>query len=169
VVQGDLMNFINSILGGFNSVISFLGSLFSPLFSLIGKGFNALLDLLEKPLSYVFYFFDGVFYFIEKLFSVVVLIVKIFVAFFQFLGSLILGVFRTIHMWIIPSLSDNTHFPSASEQGFQTVIDLISPTGLTTVVPIVAIAFCWFFFVLKIISLFGGSISVTPFGNKEGN
>lgn len=158
------LNFIEKIVDGFNKVISYLGNLFKPLFNLIADGFNKLIDFIAKPLSYLYWFLDGIFYFFEKLFFIAVLIVKVFVALFQFFGALCLGVFRTIKLWLIPSLSDHTHFPSASQTGFSTVMDVIAPTGLLTVVPIVAIAFCWFFFVLKIIGLFGGSIYVSPFG-----
>lgn len=159
-----MMNFIEKIIDGFNAVISFLGALFQPLFDLIADGFNALLDFLEKPLALLFHFLDGIFYFFVQLFNIVVLVIKIFVAFFQFLGALILGVFRTIKMWLIPSLSGDTNFPSATHAGFKTVIDLVAPTGLLTIVPMVAIAFVWFYFIIKMIGLFGGQIMINPLG-----
>jgi hypothetical protein len=158
------MNFIEKILHGFNSILSFLGGALSNLGNLIADSFTALFDFLEKPLSYVFYFFDGLFYFFLKLFDIIVLVLKVIGGMFQFMGALIAGVFRTIRMWLVVDIHPDTKFPSASNAGFQTVIDLVTPTGLITVVPVVAIAFCWFFFALKMISLFGGSISVSPFG-----
>lgn len=162
------MTFLDWIISAFNNLIGFLGRLFAPLFNLIGTGFNNLIHFLEKPLSLVYYFFDGVFYFIAQLFNVLVLVIKIFTAFFQFLGAIFTGVFRTIQMWLIPGLSASPAYPSASEQGFQTFFDVVSPTGLTTVIPVIAIAFCWFYFILKIISLFGGEIYVRGFGDGSG-
>jgi hypothetical protein len=162
------MNFIDNILSGFNSIIDFLGSLFDPLFKLISGGFNALLDFLEKPLSLVYYFFEGIFYFISKIFDVVVLVIQIFIAFFQFLGSISRGLFNTLHYWLIPNLSDNTHFPSASDQGFQTIMDLLQPTGLLTVVPVIAIALTWIYFVMKVVALFGGDVSFNGSGKRGG-
>lgn len=158
------MNFIEKIIDGFNKIISFVGKLFKGLFDLLASGFNSLLDFLEKPISLLFYLLDGIFYFFAQIFNVVVIVVKLFVALFQFIGAVILGVFRTIKMWIIPDLTGNTHFPSATHEGFKTVIDLLMPTGLMTVVPMVAIAFIWFFFIIKIIGLFGGNIMISPLG-----
>lgn len=162
------MTFLDWIITAFNNLFSFLGNLFAPLFNLIGSGFNNLIHLLEKPLSYIFWFFDGIFYFFAKLFEVAIDVIKVFVALFQFIGAIFMGVFRTIHMWLIPSLSSAPNYPSASETGFQTFFDVVSPTGLTSVIPVIAIAFCWFYFILKIISMFGGEIYVRGFGNGGG-
>lgn len=159
------MNMIEKILNGFTLVIAWLGNLFGRLFTFLGNLFSELFDLLAKPLSYVLSFFDGVFYFITVLFNVAVKCIQIFVALFQFLGSIILGVLRTIRLWLTVSISPNTKFPSASNQGFQTVIDLLMPTGLMTVVPMVAIAFLWFFFIVKIIGLVSGQGSVNVIGS----
>lgn len=158
------MNFVEKLIDGFNKVLSFLGSLFKNLFDLLSGGFNALLDLLAKPLSLLYYLLEGIFYFFGQLILVVIAIVKIITAMFQFIGSLILGVFRTIKLWLTVNVSPDTNFPSATHEGFKTVIDLVAPTGLTTVVPIVAIAFLWFYFAIKMIGLFGGQIYIAPFG-----
>lgn len=161
------MSFAEKIINGFNTFISFIGSLFKRLFDLISAGFNSLLDFLEKPLSLLYYFLDGIFYFFYQIFNIIVLIIKIFVASFQFVGSLILGIFRTIKMWLTVRVDGNISFPSSTHQGFATVIDILQPTGLLTVVPMVALAFLWFFFVIKMIGLFGGSIYVSPFGKGD--
>lgn len=160
------MSFADKIFTWLNKILSFLGELFSGLFELIANAVNTILDIIVKPLSYLYYFLEGIFYFFMKVFDIVVMIVKIFVASFQFLGSLIMGVFRTIRLWLTVDLSTNTNFVSASGTGFQTVMDIIRPTGLLTVVPVIAIAFLWFFFVLKMIGLFGGNISIAPFGRS---
>lgn len=150
-------SFSDKIIEGFNNFIGFIGNMFKYLF-----------DFLEKPLMLLYQLLDGIFYFFYQLFNVVVAIVKIFVASFQFIGSMILGLFRTIKLWLTVDVTPDTNFPSATHQGFQTVIDLVAPTGLLTVVPLVALAFLWFFFVIKMIGLFGGEIHIAPFG-RGGN
>lgn len=158
------VSFADKIIDGFNKFISFIGKLFKSLFDLIAGAFNALLDFLEKPLALLYHLLDGIFYFFYQIFNVVVAIIKIFVASFQFIGSLILGVFRTIKMWLTINITPDTNFPSATHEGFKTVIDLVAPTGLLTIVPLVSIAFLWFYFVIKMIGLFGGEIHIAPFG-----
>lgn len=142
------------------------------LLSLLVSGFNKLIDsffalaqFLAKPLAFILQFLEGIFYFISVLFQIVIQIVMIFVAMFQFLFAIVAGVFRTIKAWLTvsPNASD-VSFPSMSNRGFSVVVDLVQPTGLMTVVPMVALAFLWFYFILKIIGLFGGSLMITPFG-----
>lgn len=159
------MNFAQRLIEGITSFMYWMGTLFSSLFHFLRNFLDALTDFFAKPLALLWQFLDGIFYFITQLFVVVVLVIKIFVASFQFLGSLCLGIFRTITSWLNPSFSGVSRFPtSASNEGFATVMDIIAPTGLLTVVPIVATAFLWFYFVLKIIGLFGGDIMIAPHG-----
>lgn len=137
------------------------------LFDLLLQGFNKMVDLfvilftwLGKILGYLIELLVGIFYFIWKLFEVVIEVVQIFVACFQFVFALAAGVFRTIKLWITPQLSGNMDFPSISNTGFGVVMDVLKGTGLLTVVPGVALAFLWFFFALKMIGLFGGQIMI---------
>jgi hypothetical protein len=166
------MKFVDKLLsflkGGFDALID--GITF--LLSLIGAGFDAVIDalfafikFLAKPLSYLLEFLEGIFYFIMKLFEVAISVIMIFVSLFQFMFAIIGGVFRTITSWLTvnPSSAD-VSFPSVTYQGFEVVIDLLQPTGMLTVVPLVALAFLWFYFAIKIIGLFGGTIMVTPIG-----
>lgn len=145
-----------------------LGLLVDGFFKVI-EAIYKFIQLIAKPLSYLLEFLVGIFYFIFKLFEVVVQIVMIFVALFQFLFALIAGLFRTAKSWLTvnPSAGD-VSFPSMSNTGFGVVVDLLQPTGLMTVVPMVALAFLWLFFVIRVISLFGGTIMVTPFGRGGG-
>lgn len=155
------MKFVEKLLGlikdGFMKMIGFFVDIFQSLF-----------DLLAKPFQLLFILFEGIFYFISVLFQIVVKIIMIFVAIFQFIFAVIAGVFRTIAKWLTVSPSGDVSFPSVSNQGFGVVIDLLQPTGLMTVVPMVAIAFLWFYFALKMIGLFGGQIMISPFG-RGGN
>lgn len=158
------VSFAGKVVKGFNSILNFLGKVFGNLFSLISKSFQALIDLLAAPIKYLMYFLEGIFYFFQQIFIIAVMVIKIFIAIFQYIGALIMGIFRTIKMWLIPSLNGNTKFVSATGDGFKTVIDLLQPTGLLTVVPMVALAFLWFYFALKMLGLFGGSVHIQPFG-----
>lgn len=155
---------LDKIIDGFNNIIDFLGSIFGKVFDFFAKFFEGLINILLVPLQLIVSFLEGVFYFISKLFEVVVLIVKIFVALFQFIFALIAGIVRSITSWLTFSVKGNISFPSVSESGFSTVIDILDGTGILTVLPIVATAFVWFYFVIKMIGLFGGQIQIRPFG-----
>ena len=147
-----------------DKLLSFLESGFD---AVIGALF-AFIQFLAKPLGYLLSFFEGIFYFILQLFEVVVLIVMIFTAIFQFMFALVAGIFRTIKgfLTISPDAGD-VSFPSVTNQGFQVVIDLVQPTGLMTVVPSVCLALLWFFFALKVLALFGGSVVSTPLASAK--
>lgn len=148
------MNFIDTILdffrGAFDNVID---------------AFEKIIDFLAVPLMYLLEFLAGIFYFVVKVFDVIVHIVMIFVACFQFLFSVIAGVFRTIFYWTNVTPTSDVVFPDASSSGFATVMDILQPTGMLTVVPLVATAFVWFYFIYKIIALFGGQIIVKAGGS----
>lgn len=141
------MNFVEKIL-----------SLMSSGFAFVGEMIWKVVEFISKPLSYLFYFLDGVFYFITVLFQIAIRIIMIFVALFQFMGSLVLGLMRTLRNWLTFRVDTSyVHYPSSSGTGIETLVDLVRPTGLLTIVPMVLIAFIWFFFVLKLIGLLGGS------------
>jgi hypothetical protein len=143
------MNFIEKILEGFKRVGQW-----------ITDGFRELFEFLAKPISYLFYFLDGIMYFFLKLFDVAVWIIKIFVALFQFIGALILGVLRTIQDLLTPSFNSSlVNLPSNSADGLNVVLGLVDPVGLLNIVPYILLAFVWAAFIFKILALFGGSIT----------
>lgn len=142
------MKFLDYIRSGFKKVTDF-----------VSDGFNNLIDFLEKPFSFIVSFFDGIFYFITVLFNVVVKIVMIFVAFFQFLFAIGAGFMRTARDLLTVQPSANVYYPSSSATGFKAVIDVIAPTGLYDVVPMILIALVWGGFIMKIIGLIGGNSS----------
>lgn len=134
------------------------------LLSSLSKGFNfvgamlyKLMQLIVKPLSYIFYFLEGIFYFLYQLFNVVVKVVMIFVAILQFFYAIVAGFVRTLMgMLIINFSSQPINYPSTTGQGIQAVINLVQPMGLLTVVPGIVLCFIWLFFVRKMIGLIGG-------------
>jgi phage-related protein len=132
------------------------------LLSLVSGGFNFLADLiyklfsfLAKPLSYVYYFFEGVFYFLFQLFNIVVKVVMIFVGLFQLFIALVAGFVRTI-MSMLTINYTAPHYPSASGQGITAVTDILNASGMLTVVPYIVLAVIWMYFVKRMIGLLGG-------------
>lgn len=144
------MNFIEKILSSIQNFGDFIGEMFS--------GF---LDILVKPLAYILAFFEGIFYFITKLFTVVVEIIMLFVALFQFLFAIITGFFRTLGTWLgfIPSSSYNIP-TSETQQGLNVFFEVLGGTGFMTLLPNVLIFLVWLGFIYKVINLFGNKGSV---------
>ena len=147
-------------------------SFFDKVLQVLKNGFNNLIEFLyqivlflAKPLAYLMQFLEGIFYIFYKLFDIAVLIIMIFVSIFQFMVALTAGVFRTIKMWLTvnPDVSE-FNLPNASYQGFQVLVEQLQPTGFMTVVPTIATAVVWFYFVLKVIGLFGGQVFIAPEG-----
>jgi hypothetical protein len=142
------MNFVEKLLGLMSSGFDFVGDM---LFSLI--------SFIAKPLSYVFYFFDGVFYFLYQLYNIVVGVIKIFVALVQFFFAIVLGFMRTLREMLTIDFSQTPiHFPSKTMDGVQAVLDLVDPMGVLDIVPLILIAVTWGYFIKKIIGLLGGEI-----------
>lgn len=136
------------------------------LVSKLVSGFNLLTDMLynlfsflAKPLSYVFYFFDGVFYFFYEVALIVWKVISIFIALLQFFVAIVSGFVRFIVTMVSPSFDQTpVHYPSSSQQGLQVVMDVLQPTGLLTVAPLVCLAILWVYFIKKMIGLLGGDI-----------
>ena len=142
------MKFVDKLLG-------FLGSGFR----FVGDMLYKLMQFLAKPLSYLYYFLDGVFYFIFQLGVIAYKIISIFVALFQFFFAIVAGFLRFIGsmLWIDFSKTP-IHYPSTSGQGLQVVVDMLQPTGALTVLPLICIAILWFVFIKMIIGLIGGEV-----------
>ncbi|MCU5198097.1 hypothetical protein OCE52_25220 [Bacillus mobilis] len=122
------------------------------------NGFKSTMDFLAKPLGYLLEFLEAIFYFFACLFNVLVLIIKIFTALFQFFWATATSVIKTLLMWIGVVPSGKVYLPHEAQNGFQVVIDKLMPTGIMTTVPMVATAFLWLFFGMKVFSLYGGSM-----------
>lgn len=143
------MNFIEKILTAISNFMDFISDLFL-----------SFIDFLAKPLSYLLAFLEGIFYFITKIFEVVIHVIMLFIALFQYLFAIVTGLFRTIANWVGFSPNTSYNLPSASREGFTTALDQIGGTGLLTVVPSILIAVLWLFFAIKVVALFGNRGSV---------
>ncbi|MFD5022373.1 hypothetical protein ACFWMP_26065 [Paenibacillus sp. NPDC058367] len=139
------MTFVNSLLSFLSRSMSFLGDFFSKL-----------LSFLAYPLGWLISFLDGIWYFLTVLFKIVVAVIMIFVALFQFLGAMALGFLRTIQsfLWIDFS-STPLNYPSTSYTGLKLVSEFLGPTGIMTVVPMIMLAVVWLLFVLRVFALLG--------------
>lgn len=147
-------------------------SFFDKVLQVLKNGFNNIIEFLyeivlflAKPLAYLVQFLEGIFYIFYKLYDIAVLVIMIFVSIFQFMVALTAGVFRTIKMWLTvnPDVSE-VNLPNASYTGFEVLVEQLQPTGFMTVVPTIATAVVWFYFVLKMIGLFGGQVFIAPDG-----
>lgn len=140
------MTFVNALLG-FLQRFAFM----------IKDAFEKLIELILYPMGWLVWLFDGIWYFLYVLFSVVVKIIQIFVALFQYLGALIGGFLKAIKGLVSLSFNQTPiNFPSESQRGFQLVLDVLQPVGFMTVVPLVLLAILWIYFVIRIMSLIGG-------------
>lgn len=135
-----------------------LMSFLSGAFSVIAKGIQTLLNFLTVPLGWLVALIEGIWYFLTKLVTVVIKVIDIFIALFQFLGAIILGFMRTIKGLLFIDFSRTPiNYPSATSKGMSLVVDkILQPVGFMTVVPGILLALVWLFFVYKVIGLLGG-------------
>jgi hypothetical protein len=142
------MKFVDKLLSLIRDTSKFIGDMIYKLY-----------EFLAKPLTYVYYFFDGVFYFFYQLWNIAVKAIMIFVALIQFFAALTMGFVRTIKgMLTVDFNSTPINYPSTSYQGIQAVLDVVDPIGILDIVPLIILAVVWFLFVKKILGLLGGEI-----------
>jgi hypothetical protein len=142
--------------------LKFVDKLLSSLasgFNFIGDMLYNLVSFLAKPLSYLYFFFDGIFYFLYQLALIVWKIISIFIALLQFFVAIVAGFLRFITTILSPNFNlTPVNYPSTSLMGVNEVMKLLQPTGLLTVVPLICLAFLWVYFIKKMIGLLGGDI-----------
>ncbi|GAV16104.1 hypothetical protein [Paenibacillus sp. NAIST15-1] len=140
--------FADTLARWFSSGLSFLGDMFSGLFS-----------LLAKPLSFLLQLIEGIFYFIYKLFEVLVLIVQLFVALFQLVGSLIYGLLLNFKSMLSLQFNHTVSYPSSMSTGIKVVVEqILEPIGFMTVVPLLFIAVLWVWFAMRMLKLISGEV-----------
>lgn len=139
------------------NMIDMLLNLLKSGFEGIMKMVYMLFDFLGKAFGLLFWFLDGIFYFVGQLFLVLIKVVMLFVVLFQFLGAIVVGFLKTIgNMLVMHASSPN--LPSKTGEGLNAVTQVLSKIGFMDVVPLVLTGLIWFFFVKKLIGLFGGEI-----------
>lgn len=127
-------------------------------FKILGDGLQALLNFLAVPLGWIVALIEGIWYFLTQIVAVVIEVIDIFIALFQFLGSLFVGFFMTIKGLLIIDFSKTpVNYPSSTSQGIQVVVEkVLEPVGFMTVVPGILLAVLWLLFVIRTIGLLGG-------------
>ncbi|OPG94563.1 hypothetical protein B2I21_31815 [Chryseobacterium mucoviscidosis] len=127
-------------------------------FKVIADGIQTLLHFLAVPLGWLVALIEGIWYFLTKLVTVVIKVIDIFIALFQFLGSLALGFLRTIKALLFIDFSRTpVNYPSSTGTGMQLVVEkVLQPVGFLTVVPGVLLALIWILFIVRITGLLGG-------------
>ncbi|WP_103110845.1 hypothetical protein [Brevibacillus reuszeri] len=142
------MKFVNVLMQFLSDSVAFLGNLFSKL-----------LEFLAVPLGWIVSFLEGIWYFLTVLFDIVVAVIKIFVALFQFLGALAVGFFKTIKMFLVPDFSRTPiHYPGGMKTGMDEVIKVVDPVGFLDVVPLIFLAVIWLLFIIRLFGLLGGDV-----------
>ncbi|MNW41496.1 hypothetical protein D3C74_186350 [compost metagenome] len=132
----------------------------SGLGNFISDGFSKLFSFLAVPLGWLIALIEGIWYFIAKLFYVVIEVIDIFVALFQFIFALGSGFLRTIGalLWIDFSRTP-INYPSATGTGMNVVIQkVLQPTGFMDVVPMILLAVVWLYFIVRVFALLGGEV-----------
>ncbi|RJG23299.1 hypothetical protein [Paenibacillus thiaminolyticus] len=128
-------------------------------FDVLASGIQKLLEFLSYPLGWLVALIEGIWYFLTSLVQVVILVIDIFIALFQFIGALFLGFFRTIKglLWIDMSKTP-VNYPGASGDGIDVVKDMVlGPIGFLDVVPYGLLAIVWLLFIVRVFSLLGGT------------
>ena len=138
-------------------VFDYIFKFFSWLGSLIIDGFNFLFSLLMSLFQGIFAVLDFIFYFLTQSILVIFLIIKIFFALFQYLFSVTFMFFKFIASFIVPHFEKYPLVGFESDNGFNVVLQLLRPTGALDVLPFALACLLWFFFVKKVIGLFGGN------------
>ena len=135
--------------------VDYILKFFSWLGSLIADGFNYLFEFLASLFQGFFAIIDFIFYFLVQALTVIFVTIKIFVALFQYLFVITRMFIKAISSFVIPHFQPYV-MPSNSNAGLAAMLEFIEPTGILTIVPFALSCFCWFFFVKKVIGLFGG-------------
>lgn len=138
-------------------VFDYIFKFFSWLGSLIADGFNTLFSVLLSLFKGIFAVLDLIFYFLAQLVAVVFAVIKIFVALFQYLFAITSMFFKFIGSFLVPHFEKYPLVGYESNNGFNVILELLRPTGALDVLPFALTCLLWFFFVKKVIGLFGGN------------
>lgn len=139
------MKFVNVLTSGIASGFNFLGDMLA-----------ALIRLISKPLTFLLSLLESIFYLIYQLGYIVVKVIMIFVALLQFFGAIVIGFLRTVFAMLTINYGQTPlRYPDSSIIGLNTVLDVIRPMGLLTVVPGIVLAITWFIFIKRFIGLLG--------------
>lgn len=133
--------------------IIFIANLFINLISNIWVAFK---EFIADLFRIVILFFKGVWYLIEKVFDIVVLVVQVIFGLFKVVWSVVIGIFNTFSTMLgFRGSTDYYNIPQAYQQGFDGVTGFLNQTGLNTIA-MVAMVFVWILTAYAVIRIAGG-------------
>lgn len=155
---GAFTNILNWFGQKLNDLGQFLGGAIGELGNLIGGLLEKLLQGIVNVLSFLFRpildILMGIWFFIQQLFNVVILVIQIIVRLFQIVGQMISEVISAIFGFKYTGSQVYYRLPNAYESGFMAVINFLDETGFSKIALIFAF-FIWImtaYAVIKIIT-----------------
>jgi hypothetical protein len=133
---GQKLNDLGEFFGG---AIGKLGNLIGGLLEKLFQGIVNVLSFLFRPILDVLM---GIWFFIQQLFNIVILVIKIIVRLFQIIGELINEVIRAIFGLNYTGSQAYYRLPNAYQSGFLSVVEFLDETGFSKIALIFAF-FIW--------------------------
>lgn len=148
-----MYNFFQSLSQGLFNGISAIANWFGGLLSNLFGGLKDFITSLFAPLILLF---QGIWYLITSIFTVVVLVIQVILGLFYVAAGIIGGIFTTFSSLMGFTGSTSYYYlPSAYQQGFNSVTDVLNQSGFNTLAYIVA-AFVWMMTAYALIKIVGG-------------
>ncbi|MCK9313796.1 MAG: hypothetical protein M0P20_07090 [Methanocorpusculum sp.] len=140
---------IQGLMNGITSIANWFGSIFYNIF-------NALKSFFTFLLEPVILLFEGIWYLITSIFSIVVLVVKLILGIFHVVFAIIGGIFTTFGQLLgFTGTTSYYSLPSAYEPGFTSVLSILNQTGFNTIAYIFVV-FVWMATAYAVINIAGG-------------
>lgn len=137
------------ILNGIISIAHWFGNLFSNIW-------EAFKHFLAQLFETIILFFKGVWYLIEKVFDIVVLVVQVIFGLFKVVWGVVSGIFHTFSTLLsYHGSTDYYRIPSAYRHGWEGVTSFFGQTGFNTVA-IILLVFVWMLTAFAVIKIAGG-------------
>jgi hypothetical protein len=158
----DLANYLGTL---FNSIWTqiqawlqqfwdWLEKVFGTLIQAIVNGFNSLYDLLVKIFTAVYLFFDGLMYFVHKVFNIAILIVQLIFSFFNLLKSLGEGLITTFSNLSFTGSTANFSLNPTWQTYFSYGVGILHTMGFDIVAGIITF-FIWIWTAWIVIRIIG--------------
>ncbi|MEL7656938.1 MAG: hypothetical protein AAGU75_13650 [Bacillota bacterium] len=148
-----MYNFFQSLIQNMMNAITNIANWFGSIFQGFFTGIKGFITTLFKPLILLF---EGVWYLITNLFSIVVLVIKLILGLFHVVAAVIGGIFSTFGQLLgFTGITSYYHLPTAYHEGFYGIANILNQAGFNTVAYIMA-AFVWMITAYAVIRIAGG-------------
>ncbi|MGC5328957.1 hypothetical protein [Brevibacillus sp. SYSU BS000544] len=131
-----------------------MADLFGYLITGLATLLSSFFEFLTKPISWFLTFMDGIFYFIYKLVTILVHVLAVFMAFFQLIFAVSAGLIRTVTGFL--AWSGKPLSSTVGADGLSVFSTMLSPLGLSTVLPMILLALDIFLTAYVVMWLVGG-------------